>query len=367
MDNKICVYSPPGKQLQPYNYAFPFSLQLPLTLPSSFIGTVGKITYLVSANVHRSGMHMATRVTMPFSVVGIKDLNYLPQLQQHLTTENHKTFGMLFWKSKPLTAQITINKQAFVSGENILVSGLIRNESDTKIKNCELKLIRLVRYKARGKTRSDKRTVYKCDQPGIDKESEAKWQNVPVFVPALPPSGLDGCSIIHTDYFLEVRIVPPGMAFALEQMFSITIGTIPFRQQYAAPPPAGAPAGAGYAAPPGGFHEPGPSGGYAPPPLPSGFQAGPPGPPAPYPEAGPLPEKGAAPEASSDPSAPLPAPVPPPYGDIQPTYGAYLGDSNEPPAYDDLFKGADDNEEHDDTSRNYQPQYPSFNIPPPNY
>ena len=344
IDNKIFVYSPPGKQLQPYNYAFPFSLQLPLTLPSSFIGTVGKITYLVSANVHRSGMHMATRVTMPFSVVGIKDLNYLPQLQQHLTTENHKTFGMLFWKSKPLTAQITINKQAFVSGENILVSGLIKNESNKKIKNCELNIIRLVKYNASGKTKSDMETVFKCDQPGIAKESEAKWQNVPVFVPALPPSGLDGCTIIHTEYLLQVCIVPPGMAFALYVMFSITIGTIPFRQQYALPDTAaGAPAGASYVAAPDG------SGG------PMGA-----GPPAPNPQAGPLSEKG--PVSSAPPSAP----VTPPYGDIQPTYGAYLGDSNEPPAYANLFKGADDNEEHDDASRNYQPQYPSFNIPPPN-
>ena len=290
---------------------------------------------------------MATKVTMPFSVVGIKDLNYLPHLQQPLSLEKHKTFGMLLWKSKPLTAQITINKQAFVSGENILVSGSIRNESDTKIKNCELKLIRLVNYQARGKTRSDKKVVYKCDQPGISKESEAKWNNIPVFVPALPPSDLDGCSIIHTEYFLEVRIVPPGVAFALEQTFNITIGTIPFHQQYAPPPPAGAPAGAGYAAAPVGYHQPGPSGGT----IGGGVQLQA-GPPAPYPQAVPYP--------------PPSAPVPPTYGDLQPTYGAYLGDSNEPPAYDDLFKGGADNEEHDDTSRNYQPKYPSFNIPPPN-
>lgn len=355
LDQKICLYAPPGKQLQPYNYSFPFALQLPLQLPSSFIGSVGKITYLVRANVHRSGMHLATKVTLPFSVVGIKDLNYLPQLQSPLSLENHKTFGILFWKSKPLSAQITINKQAFVSGENILVSGFIKNESDTKITHCDLKLIKSVQYHARGKTRSDRQTVYKCSQPGIDKESDATWQNLPVFVPSLPPSGLDGCNIIHTNYLLEVRIVPPGMKFALELFFNITIGTVPFRQQFAPPPP--------------------PSGGYAPPAAAGGYM--PPGelaePSAPYQEAGPVPEKPPIPGESGVPSAPAgdpsapppPGPVLPPYGEFQPTFGVYCGDSNEPPSYDSLFKGADDNEEHDDVSRAYQPKYPTFNIPPP--
>ena len=348
LDQKICLYNPPGRQLQPYNYSFTFALQLPLQLPSSFIGTVGKITYLVRANVHRAGMHLATKVTMPFSVVGIKNLNHFPQLQRPLSLENHKKFGMLFWKSKPLTAQISINKQAFVSGENILVSGLIENESDTKITHCDLKLIKLVQYHARGKTRSDKQTVYKCSQPGIDKESKANWRNVSVFVPSIPPSLLDGCSIIDIKYFLEIRIVPPGMHFALELTFNITIGTIPYHEYT---PPAGAP---GYT-PSSEYNIPGPSG----------------GPPAPYHEAGPTPVKEPIPGSSNIPSAPSdpspsapPAAVPPPYGAIQPTFGVYCGDSNEPPSYDSLFKGADDNEEHDDVSRSYQPKYPSFNIPP---
>ena len=339
LNQKLCLYSPPGRSLQPYNYLFPFALQLPTGLPSSFIGSVGKITYLVRANVHRAGLHLATKVTTPFSVVGIKDLNSLPHLQSPLSLENHKTFGILFWKSKPLSATITINKQAFVSGESVLVSGLIKNESDTKITHCELKIKKVVQYHARSKTRSDSTTVYKCSQPGIEKESESCWQNVPVFIPSLPPSGLDGCNIIHTQYFLEVRIVPPGMHFALELTFNITIGTIPFHRNTLP----------SYNA----IQNTSNSAGYGPekPPIP-GMSSIPSAPSA-APSAGP----------SAAPSAAPSAPALPPYGDLQPTFGVYLGDSNEPPSYDSLFKGADDNEEHDDASRNYQPKYPSFNFP----
>ena len=56
LDQKVCLYSPPDGNLQPYNYSLPFAMQLPLHIPSSFIGTVGKIFYSVKANVHRGGI-----------------------------------------------------------------------------------------------------------------------------------------------------------------------------------------------------------------------------------------------------------------------------------------------------------------------
>ena len=49
-------------------------------------------------------------------------------LKQVARMENNKKFGALFWKSKPLKADMSINKQAFVSGESIYVSGLIDNQ-----------------------------------------------------------------------------------------------------------------------------------------------------------------------------------------------------------------------------------------------
>ena len=210
-------------------------MQLPSGLPSSFIGSVGAIRYHVKANVHRKGMHLATKVFLPFSVVGIKDLNQLPQLQNPVEVSKDKTFGVLFWKSKPLTANVSINKQAFVSGENILLSGAIDNQSDVKIKECGVKLIKQTEYRATtGKKRSDTESVYKCPQPAIEKETKTDWSNVSVFVPCLPPSDLDGCQIINTKYHLLVRIVPSGLHTALELTFPITIGTIPYQQNVAA-------------------------------------------------------------------------------------------------------------------------------------
>ena len=304
---------------------------------------------------------MATNVLLPFSVVGIKDLNVFPQLQNPVQMHNQKTFGALFWKSKPLTANLSINKQAFVSGESILVSGVINNESDVKIKECEFKLIRHTEYYAMGKKRSEKDTVYKCLQPAIEKETKANWTNVPVFVPCLPPSDLDGCHLINTAYILLVRIVPPGVHFALELTFPIVIGTVPYRQNAVPYPQVSG--GAGYAPP-----MPGAGGtGYAPP-MPSAGGAG---------SAPPMPGAGGAgyapPPYSTQPGGPAqsaepsvaPSALAMPYGDMQPTFGVYRGDSNEVPSYDSLFKGSPDDEDKDhEGAKNYQPKYPSFNITP---
>ena len=250
------------------------------------------IRYYVKANVHRKGMHKAKKVFLPFSVVGIKDLNQVPQLQNPVEVSKDKTFRVLFWKSKPLTANLSINKQAFVSGENILVSGAIDNQSDVVIIECGVKLIKQTEYlAATGMKRIVTDTVYKCRQPAIEKETKTDWSNVSVFVPCLPPSDLDGCQIINTKYHLLVRIVPTCLRAALELTFPITIGTIPYQQN------------------------------------------------------------GGATTATPD---------LPPYGNVQPTFGAYLEDSTESSSGKDLFC-FDGKDVHGDIKK-YKPKYPTFKM-----
>ncbi|XP_063693389.1 arrestin domain-containing protein 1-like [Bolinopsis microptera] len=282
IDKLELLYSPPDGKLTANKYSLPFSIKLPPHIPSSFTGSVGKIVYQVRADVHLSGIHTAASVTLPFTVLGVKDLKFEVHLHNPVAMSNNKTFSTMYhdkslgavsvWrKSKPIIAHLSINKQGFVSGEDILVSGVINNESDVDIKECELKLIETAQYRVGGGKKSEKITAYKCTQPAIDKESKAIWDNVPITVPCIPPSGLDGCSIITNSYSVLIRIIPCGVHFALELSCDITIGTIPFQEETVSlpiPPPSEA----GYA------HLTTPEAskdGYdpAPPGLPSGYPA----------------------------------------------------------------------------------------------
>eukprot|EP00116_Pleurobrachia_bachei_P006706 sb/3466968/ len=153
-------------------------------------------------------------------------------------------------------------------------AGVIDNQSDVKIKHCELNLMKKVTFRAQGRTESTHTKVHAVTQPGMDKSDVAKWSNVKVFVPCLPPSNLDGCSLIDVQYHLHIRIVPPGVHFALDLDFPINIGTIPFNDMMPwAPPPQGTgsyapqPAGSGGYAPPGSYPAPPGAGrSYVPPP-----------------------------------------------------------------------------------------------------
>ena len=248
IDKLELLYSPPDSKLTANKYSLPFSIKLPQHIPSSFTGCVGKIVYQVRADVHLSGIHTAASVTLPFTVLGVKDLKFDANLQNPVAMSNNKTFstmhhdkslgaGSVWRKSKPIIAHLSIDKQGFVSGEDILVSGVINNESDVDIKGCELKLIQTAQYRVGGGKKSEKTTAYKCTQPAIDKESKAIWENVPITVPCIPPSGLDGCSIITNSYSVLIRIIPCGVHFALELSCDITIGTVPFEEEPVSIPP----------------------------------------------------------------------------------------------------------------------------------
>ena len=182
---------------------------------------------------------------------------------------------------------------------------------------------------------------------------------VALFVPCLPPTGLDGCNIIDIRYTLEIKIVPPGLAFALELNYPVTIGTLPFRPVVF--PPAGG-ASSGRASVPQAHMPPNPKLGVgAPPRLHLGVGA----PPRLHlgVEEPPRPQSGVgaptAPGASGTPEVQ-------PYGDVMPTYGELCSDVqaplDEPPSYGSLYQGGEDNEDHDEESRKYQPRYPTYNM-----
>ena len=331
---------------------------------------------------------------MPFSIVGLKDLNRFPSLQKPLETKDEKTFGALFWKSKPLTATLTINKQAFVSGEKILVSGIIDNQSDVMIKHCELKILKKEVFKAGADMKVFESVVKTVIRPEIEVTTKMVWNNVPVRVPCLPPSGLNGCSIIGVYYTLQVRIVPCGAHFSLELNFRFVIGTIPFKQKKLSPKNSNSlketnnnassktlqsrPSAQVSA-------KPSPKSKSSPTPVisaPSGPSTSSMVPPNSSPVRRALESPGTSSAPQKLPSAPNVATpsyeTPGPSNEVLPSVGPgeyfpsdlhvasyedYCSGGDAPPSYESLFK-SEGSEYDDDVSRSYIPKYPSYNIQP---
>jgi len=140
------------------------------------------------------------------------------------------------FRSKPLGIDIEIGKTGYVSGENIFINAVIDNKSNMKIKHCDILLFQESVYSGKfvrpGKAVHAKEKFHKdilchVKQPGIEKKSIVRWDNIAVKVPCVPASGLDGCTIIDTSYYLKIRLVPPGTALVLETEIPIIIGNVP--------------------------------------------------------------------------------------------------------------------------------------------
>ena len=241
VQQKVCLYNPPNGYLPAGRYDMPFTLQLPYNAPSSFVGHHGTVMYKVVYNVHRP-WKMAKKKVMGLSVCSVSDLNKVPKARNSIAVTNEKTFGILMFKSKPLSMEINVNKTGFVPGETIYINGFIDNKSNTKIKHCEVKLFQKVEYKASsssitgggilhsgGATNSARKLIQELQQPGLEPKSSEKWVNLAFHIPSAPPTGLDGCSIINLSYQMQIRVVPPGMHFSLDKDFPVFIGNIPLR------------------------------------------------------------------------------------------------------------------------------------------
>ena len=70
-----------GPDLPPGHHLLPFTLTLPVSLPSSFTGDSGKVKYHLQATVVRD-WKFDHEVTEPVTIRGILDLNLMPAARQ---------------------------------------------------------------------------------------------------------------------------------------------------------------------------------------------------------------------------------------------------------------------------------------------
>ncbi|XP_063687098.1 arrestin domain-containing protein 17-like [Bolinopsis microptera] len=232
---------------------FPFSITLPMNLPSTFIGDHGRVLYLFKCNIDRPWKR-DNNLHLYITVVSLLDLNQDPNAASPMTNSGSKKFGCLCCTTGPLSATLSLPKLGYVCGETIFFSASIENLSNKVMTKSTIKLIeRDIFISARGKQRHSNRIILTHQEETIAPGASFTWSNVGLLIPPLPPSQLIYCNIIDIIYTVELSVDPSGIGFDLDVPVNITIGTIPLRQQYQhinyqyqpdanAPPPAiGAP------------------------------------------------------------------------------------------------------------------------------
>jgi hypothetical protein len=219
--------------IKPGNYEWPFSFQLPsVSLPTSYECFYGNIRYWLEARMDRPWKF--DHVTkFAFTILERVDLNLSPEdLSFPRRGEGQKTLGCLCCESGPLSLTVSTNRGAYCSGEQILVTARLENNTNKEMRMLKATLARHVRVYARGSSRLHTDIVSQMKTTeGIAPRQTFEWNQQPLPIPACPPSS-HTCKIVHSDYLLDVEVVVPTFSINLHVVLPIVVGTEPLRSVY---------------------------------------------------------------------------------------------------------------------------------------
>ena len=212
------------------NHVLPFSFILPPNLPSSFEGQHGHVRYYIEAKLDRSGFFTFDKRKKQFITINsICDLNNVQGANNPQTNSNSKEFGFCCCTSGPLSATVRIPRFGYTPGEIMPISAEIENLSDKRMNASKARLYQDVTFRATNGIKNTTRILQEVRRGPIGAHGQDSWEEMPLRIPAIPPTGLGGCRIIDVTYRLEFIVDPSGIGFDLKISMPITIGNIPLR------------------------------------------------------------------------------------------------------------------------------------------
>ena len=226
--------------IQPGNYEWPFSFDLPsVPLPSSLESQCGNVRYCLEARMDRPWKF--DHVTkFAFTILERVDLNLSGvNLILPCRGAGQKTLGCLCWASDPLTLTASTDRKGYCSGEQILVTAHLENNTNKEMKMLKATLRRKVTLYARGESREFKTKVSQMQTDSLIPAGQTfDWNQQPLLIPEACPPSSHTSQIIHTEYLLDVEVVVPTFSINLHVVLPITIGTVPLGSvQGNSPPP----------------------------------------------------------------------------------------------------------------------------------
>jgi hypothetical protein len=120
--------------------------------------------------------------------------------------KKEKELSLLFWKRGFISATVTIPKQVFVIGDNVLVSADITNHSSVAVKNTKATIKQTVTYHCSGRKKIEQSVVSKVKKGEIGPGTLFKWNEISLPVPkSVPPSDFGPrCRLFEAEHKFEV-------------------------------------------------------------------------------------------------------------------------------------------------------------------
>lgn len=216
-------------EMAPGSYQYDFTSVLPSLLPTSFEATYGAIRYMITVILERPWKNNLT-FNVGFTVLKHLDLNYEnPALKIPTKMETQKSFYCGFCKTNPIFLIASVPMSGFVSGQNILVSIQINNQSSIDVSQLKVSLMKIISYTSQlpeKRTKIETLTITEIKCGKVQKKSATTFdQNIQI--PTLPPSNTNYCRFLNVSYEVRVEALMSGFHSDLIVKIPITLGTIP--------------------------------------------------------------------------------------------------------------------------------------------
>ncbi|XP_038077788.1 arrestin domain-containing protein 3-like [Patiria miniata] len=224
--------------IQPGTNRIPFEFPLPTDrpLPFSFANELGGVTYLAKAEVSVKQLLLTKdyKTLKHFSMIGPKaDLNTMADVGTEFkeTTTRHRFLG--FGRVQDVTT-IGLPRRGYVPGESITVTGHVDNRGGQIQTQFKAKLVQ----KSSFISPDNRESCHPCRNTLLSTASASvtcpRGQSTdltvgPLLIPPVPPSGLVGCGLIDTQYFVRVKY------FDRSGILPLVIGTVPLRTRSPVP------------------------------------------------------------------------------------------------------------------------------------
>ncbi|XP_019535829.1 arrestin domain-containing protein 3 [Aedes albopictus] len=231
-DSEIDLLGANGEEVdvQAGTSTYSFDCYLPDSLPPSFEGEHGRIQYIITVVLQRSGRVDKT-FTIEFTVRRGLDLNAEPSaVRRPARVESSNTFRCWPCRSGPLLVEMQVPATGFVPGQRIPVVLEVSNRSGCKIHLIQLKLVMVVAYTSdtpRVKVKTYRQDVTGAELDQIDDPDVVRYEES-ILVPQTPvTSSSDSCKIIQIVYELEAELEVGALHQVTKLAIPIVIGTVP--------------------------------------------------------------------------------------------------------------------------------------------
>ncbi|CAH2087686.1 unnamed protein product [Euphydryas editha] len=213
--------------LQPGNYNYSFTFQLPINCPSSFEGAYGHVRYQIKAVIDKSfkfdqEKKVAIRVMNPL------DLNMNPYCRVPMVMDFDANYYCCCFKSGSTNTVANIPVSGFCPGQKFPIKVSCTNKGTVKVDHVKFRILKHVDFIATHHPgiRSIEDILVEVRKGPIPGNTTCNW-TVEMLVPALDVYNLSGCNYIFLTYKLEVVVSPSGCHRDSNESREIIIGTVP--------------------------------------------------------------------------------------------------------------------------------------------